>query len=229
MAGLPSWMTVRADEVRTLPREEWGPWAEGVTCVRGFPGDNHSVEEPHFFYCRHHMEVLRSQHPAPRPHKERDLGLCVKCKEPAEPDRNIVRLPTVACVEAEKLGITVARLSTRKFCANCDPWANPLCNWKWCKDGLHPGKKRYRALPKGCCKRTLNTAPHCQRCHDQSRASSGRAVYCQREIANPATSGSERKEESKGCGVLASEILPHCQNEHDRLDERRKKKNVVSP
>ena len=238
MVDMPLWMTVRAEEVRTLPKEEWGPWAEGVTCVRGFPGDNHPVEEPHFFYCRHHMDVLRSQHPVPRPHKERDLGLCVKCKEPAEPDRSIVRLPTVACVEAEKLGITVARLSTRKFCDTCDPWANPFCTWDWCKKELHPKGKRNRALPKGCCKKTLNTKPHCQRCHDlwlRSRGNTARYTYCQAKKCQPCnTAAAKGKKKAKAleCWHQNSGWLPHCQNEHDRLmedDRRRKKKNVVSP
>ena len=160
---LPRWQTVRAEEVRTLPRGQWGPWAEATRCVHGTPAEIHPPEAPHFFYCRKHMAMERSLHPPAAPHRERDWGLCVLCKGPAEPDRRWARLPTVACVEAEKYGTTVARLSTRKYCAACDPYSKP-----WCRSRKCGNKKKHRSAPcSQCSQPTKHPYPHC---HDACMA-----------------------------------------------------------
>ena len=71
---------MRAEEVRNLPRNELGPWArKGGTCVKRLPSETHPVEQPHFFHCRKHMAQERAFHPSPPRHKDRDLGLCVRC------------------------------------------------------------------------------------------------------------------------------------------------------
>ena len=228
----PAWAAVRADEVPTLPPEEWGPWAQGGTCVRAPIGDHHPIEAPHFFYCQRHMAVLREQHPAPAANADRDAGLCVRCKGPAERHRKVVRVDPVACAEAERLGITVARLSTRKFCASCDPWAAPFCQTAACK----AAGRKVRALPKGCCKWTAtpNHRPHCQACHDDyvaARAITAMAAVAKRPTLPelPDTLCAATKCEPCNAAEVAGRFRapaldchngggsrPHCRHEHDR-------------
>ena len=178
-------MTVRADEVRTgLPQEEWGAWTQGGSCVSGFPGEEHPAEPPFFFHCVSQMARIREKFPAPSAHHERDHGLCAHCKGPAELDRKVVRNASVTCAEAERIGITPARLSTRKFCAACDPWANPFCTWKRCREA---GRK-VRALPRGCCWKTKVRQPHCQDCHDHHLEVRRQQAAKRAGRANPAPS-----------------------------------------
>ena len=181
----PLWMTVRADEVRTLPQKEWGPWAEGRECVRGFPGQGHSVEHPHFFHCRKHMAELRLLYSPPPPHKNRDLGLCYRCKGPSEPDRKVVLLPTVACAEAEKRGTTVARISTRKFCAACDPYSKPFCRGRECNKAAKLGRRRRRIEPNCLCQPSRKVR-HCLVCC-KAAASHHRRVRAVRGKNRPPT------------------------------------------
>ena len=153
----PLWQRVRAEEVRTLPLNELGPWArKGGTCVKGLPSETHPVEQPHFFHCRKHMAQERAFHPSPPRHKDRDLGLCVRCKGPAEPDRRWGRTPGLACALAEKHGTTVARMSTRKFCADCDPYSKP-----WCMARACPNKRKRHRSAGGCSSPVRHRHPHC--------------------------------------------------------------------
>ena len=82
------------------------------------------------------------------------------CGGPAE------RLPItmgdpVACVEAEKTNSTVARLSTKRYCAGCNPSHRQLCRGRICRE---TGEKR-RVQPAGCCNITSTSRRrHCAKC-----------------------------------------------------------------
>ena len=130
----PRWATVRAEEVRTeLPPDEWGPWEQGGECSRGTPGvfglqdTSHPSEPPNFFHCQRCLSAVHNGATIPNPSLRRDTGRCVSCGEPAELLRDRRFTPSAACQQAEAKGITVARLSTRKFCAACDPYRLPFC------------------------------------------------------------------------------------------------------
>ncbi len=160
----PRWATVRAEEVRTvLPSEEWGAWAQGGDCSRGtpavwgLPDTGHPSEPPFFFHCLSCLAAVHRGAPPPKPDERRDKGLCIRCGEPAEYLRDRRFTPSAACQQAEAKGITVARLSTRKWCAACDPHSLPFCQARRCPDR----GKRHRAI---VCRHTTwkNTyLPHC--------------------------------------------------------------------
>ena len=148
----PRWATVRADEVRTvLPPEEWGAWAQGGDCSRGTPAawglqdTGHPAERPFFFHCLSCIAAVYRGGPPPKPDSQRDKGLCIRCGEPAERLRDRVFTPSAACQQAEAKGITVARLSTRKFCASCDPSRLPWCMARR-RNAACAGSKRHRAV-----------------------------------------------------------------------------------
>ncbi len=173
MSGFwPRWATVRAEEVRTvLPPEEWGPWREGVECSRGIPAvfglesTRHKSELPFFFHCRRCMVVNRRGETHPKPHPRRDMGLCIRCGEPAEELRDRVLLPGAAAQQAEARDITVARLCTRKFCAVCDPYSKPFCRGRECNKAVKLGGKRRRVEPACLCQPSRRAETrHCLVC-----------------------------------------------------------------
>ena len=166
MAAWPKWATVRAEDVRTeLPNpDERGPWEERM-CARGSPGvfglenTRHRSEPPHFYHCVPCLKAVRRTAPSSKPWDQRDQGLCVKCGEPAQPNKRVVLLDNAAARQAEALGITIARLSTSKWCVACDPHRLPFCKARNCTTA---GK--HRGLPPGCCTYTRvgGYRPHCQ-------------------------------------------------------------------
>ena len=153
----PRWATVRAKEVRTLPSEEWGAWAQGGDCSRGtpavwgLPDTGHPAEAPFFFHCLSCIAAVHRGSPPPALNDRRDKGLCIRCGEPAEHLRDRMFTPSAACQQAEAKGITVARLSTRKFCAECDPFSKPMCRGRGCPDKAKP----HRSIL--TCKNTIGT------------------------------------------------------------------------
>lgn len=169
----PRWATLRAEEVREkLPPEEWGPWAANRSCTQSDALDGtaapglHPAEEPYFFHCRAHLTAIRRSRRTRQPHPYRDHGLCAKCGQPAEPTRTTM-VPTVACVEAERRNTTVARLSTKQYCASCTPQAAPLCPGRTCSSGKAPK----RVLPAGCCAMTASgKSRHCARCCEAAKS-----------------------------------------------------------
>ena len=164
MATWPKWTTVRAEQARTalVDEDDWGSWVEGGECCRGIPGvfgakeSGHAADPPFFFHCLSCIAVVHRGIKIPSPNHARDHGLCLKCGQPAELDRNALRVPAAAAQQAEARGITVARLSTRKFCASCDPYSRPYCRARLC-----PNKgQRHRAYA-GCTRLTRHNFPHC--------------------------------------------------------------------
>ena len=164
MATWPKWATVPAEQARTalVDEDDWGPWVEGGECCRGIPGvfgakeSGHAADSPFFFHCLSCIAVVHRGIKIPSPNHARDHGLCLKCGQPAELDRNAIRVPAAAAQQAEARGITVARLSTRKFCASCDPYSRPYCRGRLC-----PNKgQRHRAYA-GCTRLTRHNFPHC--------------------------------------------------------------------
>ena len=206
-ATWPKWATVRADAVRTvLPPDEWGPWANGGSCSRGIPGvfgfedSQHPSEPPYFFHCRSCIVGVQKGGVVPKPHPRRDLGLCVRCGEPAELDRNVVRGDPVACQIAESRGITVARLSTRKWCETCDPYSRPWCGSRSCTTS-----RKHRAEPTGCCYKTRvgNLGPHCEEACEQlanKGMTSQKARYARRRAAGQCVScGGQPRPDRASC------------------------------
>lgn len=193
------------------------------------------VEAPHFFFCREHYSKVRAKFPAPAPNPKRDAGLCIKpeCGSLAEPARDVVLMDTVSCIEAERQGVTVARLSTRKFCALHDPYANPMC-----QNGKHVGK-RQRALPADCCGavKSGRNRPHCQSCHDRIAAAykaRGERARLNRP-ARPMPKGTnchvkvcrhERPVEAVPCFHWQGRRGKHCQKAHERESEYQRRYNA---
>ena len=178
---------MRAEEVRNvLPPEEWGAWARASgECVRSIPGvfgltdTSHPAEPPYFYHCVRCVTSILEKAPPPKPWPRRDQGLCVRCGEPAAPV-NVVRIPAAACALAEELGITVARLNTKKFCSRCNPFDKAKCNGTLCRGR----KQRRRVEPPGCCALTTDREGkrkfrHCAKCcqnRKKSIASTGTEV-----------------------------------------------------
>ena len=170
----PEWATVRAEEVRTtLSPDKWGPWAlASGGCCKGTPPtwglDNtlHPAEAPYFFHCLSCIEIERRSS-TPKPHPRRDMGLCIKCGQPAERVTKWLRLDIVACRQAETEGTTVAHLGSRKYCAGCDPYTKPFCHGMECNRAVKEGKKRQRASLDCHCRlsdRASRSSPHCMTC-----------------------------------------------------------------
>ena len=151
---------MRTDKVRTLALAEMGPWAQGGMCSRGIPavfgmeGTTHLAEAPFFFHCLS-CHAANKRKP-PRWHPRRDYGLCMQCGGPAELLRNIVRSPAASAQQAEAAGVTIARLSTRKFCAECDPFSKPMCRASACPDKAKP----HRSILT-CKNPSTHRLPHC--------------------------------------------------------------------
>ena len=195
----PRWATLRAEEVRNvLPPEEWGAWARASgECVRSTPGvfgltdTSHPAEPPYFYHCVRCVTSILEKAPPPKPWLRRDQGLCVRCGEPAAPV-DVIRIPAAACALAEELGITVARLNTKKFCFRCNPFDKP-----WCKGILCRRRKRRRRVEApGCCALTADREGkrkfrHCYKCcqnRKKSIASKGKARRTrQKEARAPET------------------------------------------
>ena len=164
----PRWATLRAEQVRNvLPPEEWGAWARASgECVRSIPGvfgltdTSHPAELPYFYHCVRCATSILEKSPPPKPWPRRDQGLCIRCGEPAAPV-NVIRIPAAACALAEELGITVARLNTKRFCSRCNPFDKSWCRGRTCQSS----KTRRRVEPPGCCGFTESgKRRHCARC-----------------------------------------------------------------
>ena len=200
----PRWATVRAEEVRTvLPSEEWGAWAQGGDCSRGtpavwgLPDTGHPSEPPFFFHCLSCIAAVHRGAPPPKPGERRDKGLCIRCGEPAEHLRDRRFTPSAACQQAEAKGITVARLSTRKWCAACDPHSLPFCQSSRCPDR----GKRHRAI---VCSHTtwvdrgggMKYRPHCAAFCAAAREREAKSKGRQ---SRPSAPPSAHRAKSKGC------------------------------
>ena len=158
---------LRAEEVRgKLPPEQWGPWNHQGPCLvsNNTTGSSqmqpHPTEAPHFFYCRAHLQAIRERDPTVRPWPARDKGRCTSCGDAAEP-LPVTMADPVACVEAERTNSTVARLSTKRYCAGCNPYHRQRCRGRICRE---TGEKR-RVQPAGCCNITSTSRRrHCAKC-----------------------------------------------------------------
>ena len=145
----------------------------------------HPTEEPYFFHCKAHLRAIQQGNQTVRPSPTRDRGRCTSCGGPAE------RLPItmgdpVACVEAEKTNRTVARLSTKRYCAGCNPYHRPLCRGRICRE---TGEKR-RVQPAGCCNITSTSRRrHCAKC---CVGAAGQSV-CSGDAAHDHRSGYRRE------------------------------------
>ena len=139
-----------------LSPEERGPWTEGRQCCRGTPpvlgyGEDtrHPAEPPYFFHCRSCLTAIQRLEPPPKPNEAMDQGLSATCRKPAAPITDVIRADAPAAQQAEARGITVARLGSRRFCADCDPYTSrPYCRARTCKMA---GKGRHKGLHRGCC------------------------------------------------------------------------------
>lgn len=170
----PLWATTRAHEIREkIPPGERGPWENfgGLCTSRSpLPGTgtfgSHSAEEPWFFHCRAHKETSRRNHRMDQPWHARDHGLCTSCGAPAE--RTNPMTMGRACVEAEREHTTVARLLTKRHCAECAQNRIQLCQGRTCQESGNP-------LPvqrAGCCHITRRgKTRHCTRCCEAASAS----------------------------------------------------------
>ena len=231
----PRWATVRADEVRTaLPPEEWGAWAQGGDCSRGTPAawglqdTGHPAERPFFFHCLSCIAAVRRGGHPPKPDSRRDKGLCIRCGEPAERLRDRVFTPSAACQQAEAKGITVARLSARKFCASCDPYRLPWCMTRTCPN------KRHRSAG-GCSSPTRHTVPHCAAaCAKMKERDNLTKRRRTEEVPLPPVQCARRKCPFCGEGPRAPAVncwhtrppksKPHCQQACDALKRNRRNK-----
>ena len=166
----PPWATTPAEDIRQLlSADQWGPWKDNLNCLQStpipgiVPAGLHPAEPPFFFFCRAHLEQIRSKRGTTRPWLARDQGLCVSCGEPAE-RKPVTMAAPVACVEAERTGSTVARLMTKSYCAKCNPYnvANlPLCRGRACREtGRERRVQRSSMSPPGinCTMRALPSA-----------------------------------------------------------------------
>lgn len=182
----PKWATVRAEEVRTvLSPKERGPWTEEGACSRGIPpvfglpDTQHDAEPPYFYHCRSCLKGVQKGGVL-APHPARDKGLCIQCGEPAELDRRVVRGDRSAAQQAESQGLTVARLSTRQWCRNCDPHRRPWCNSRLCKNS-----KKHRALPAGYCRHSrLHCSLACDKLRENEAARKKSLHAARREAGN---------------------------------------------
>lgn len=263
MSGWPAWATVRAEEVRTvLAPDERGPWQEPSSCILGgsrfSPAPEHPAEPPYFYHCNEHLATRRELAQRQRkrvkqPHPARDKGLCVNCGKLAELDHKRRNLPAVYAVQAELEDVTIARLMTRRFCANCDPYRLPWCTARKCPDSNH-GK--HRALAHGCCisttegrvyqsgsgKSWYRKLAHCQAEHDRVRENkrlylnvrnSDRTRTPRPEI--PSTSLANCRARAcmtktahpavvDGCEHSKTTMAPHCNDECEAQREKRRKR-----
>ena len=162
MSGtLPQWAIVRVEEARTMADgEDRGPWVGQHMCARGTPGvlgakdTEHPAEEPYFFHCKRCIAGMQSNQPPLKPNDKRDQGLCDTCSGPSEPRRDKIITNNAAAMQAEEFGTTIARLTTLRFCAACDPAIPPFCSARMCpKNG-----KRHRAT---CSNPSHSSVPHC--------------------------------------------------------------------
>ena len=192
MAGWPKWATVRAEQVRTVlaDDDDWGPWVSQGECSRGSPGvfgakdTGHAAEPPYFFHCRSCISVVHADMKIPSPNAARDQGLCLRCGQPAELDRIVVRMGAVAAQQAESRGVTIARLSTRTHCRSCDPYGLPFCKALHCPDK----EKRHRATAV-CSQPRTHRVPHCAAwcaMHKAAHAARSQKLRARRKLrANP--------------------------------------------
>ena len=166
----PPWATTPADDVRQLlPSDQRGPWRDNRNCTQlspipgVVPAEPHPAEPPHFFYCKAHLEAIRSTHGTTRRWPARDQGLCISCGRPAE-RKPVTMVDPVACVAAEHAGSTVARLMTKSYCRGCNPRNPdnfPRCQGRVCRE---TGRER-RVQRHGCCDITRNgRLRHCTDC-----------------------------------------------------------------
>ena len=200
----PPWATTLPDEIqRLLPPDQWGSWRRKLNCplpnrVPGVvPGEPHPVEPPHFYFCRAHLEAIRSNYRTIKPWPARDQGLCVTCGDPAE-RKPVTMIYPVACLEAERTGTTVARIMTHSYCRGCNPHHPdnfPFCRGRDCRES---GRER-RVQRRGCCGITRNgRRRHCADCCAAAEANLSAQVMppATREAGAAAIkkSGEERRE-----------------------------------
>ncbi len=173
-APWPRWAVLRSEQIRQLlPPEEWGPWTRAdQICIlsnTGTPSNDHSAHPtdlPNFFHCEPHLQAVRKRSKTVRPDPLRDLGLCKTCGEPAE-RLSTFKAPPVMCVQAERSNSTVARLSTKAYCTDCNPSKRPFCTSRQCRA---TGERRRVQLP-DCCSYTRNGSRlHCAQCCSAKRA-----------------------------------------------------------
>ena len=166
----PPWATTPADDVRQLlPPEQRGPWRDNLNCSQsspvpgGVPAGPHPTERPHFYFCKAHLEAIRSTHGTTRRWAARDQGLCISCGEPAE-RKPVTMVHPVACFAAEKAGTTVARLMTKSYCRSCTPHRPD--NLSWCRGRVCRETGRERRVQRyGCCGITrTGRRRHCADC-----------------------------------------------------------------
>lgn len=164
----PTWATLRPEQVSELPAGEQGPWKGGGTCRLWTAAgvENHPTEPPFFFHCRKHLDQVRAKSGAVDPWPNRDQGLCTVCGNPAEKRKQYVSYKAL-CLKAEQKNSTVARLSTKRFCADCDKMKDTLCNGIECRRA----KERHQVLAHGCCRLTeKGKKSHCQMCCEAGEA-----------------------------------------------------------
>ena len=141
----------------------------GCMCTLSDVRSPHPAEDPHLFYCRNCYAQRHPGHPPLRPNKKRDAGICVSCDKPSELNGRAVWSGPVLAREAEIRGITVARLATKKYCAECSPYSLPMCRAIKCPS-CEPGR-RARSIRCIHSRNPKNTAaPHCQAECDRKRA-----------------------------------------------------------
>ena len=119
----PDWATTAPENVNDLVVDDRGPWVNisGLCRYKGYPEENveHPAELPNTFYCRRHMEIIRTSTTAAKRRRSRDLGLCEKC---GEPSRLMPRARTdreELCIQAEMRNLTVAGLCSTRRCRDC--------------------------------------------------------------------------------------------------------------
>ena len=163
----PKWATVKAEEARLLAPEERGPWQDNGTCDFRTTREEkpHAPDGPYLFYCVQHMAEVREKNTQVKPNPRRDQGLCRRCGNPAKlKPRNMAE--TVAALEAERTGNTIARMRTSEFCGRCQESIGTWCRGEICRAA---GDRR-RVRRTGCCPDTrTGKQRHCLLCCDAGK------------------------------------------------------------
>ncbi len=214
----PEWAMLRAEEVREkLPPEQWGP---GTT-------------RAHAWFPTTRLAQARSSLTPPKPRTSSTAGRTCRRSEQETPPSGrgqpgtragaahaataaeplpVTMADPVACVEAERTNSTVARLSTKRYCAGCNPYYRPLCRGRICRE---TGEKR-RVQPAGCCNITSTSRRrHCAKCCVGAAANLSAQVMPPTTIAAGTaarrTLGNERRARIRGlhCEGLDNRAIAH--------------------
>ena len=138
---------LRAEQVAELPPEERQGWETSSGLCIGCsarPPTRLDQSAPAAeragvgFYtckpCRDHVQTHGFERPGwvgssrfP-PNAKRDAGLCMSCGGPAQRRTTGAWIGNAARANAELAGTTVARMSTDRWCAKCNPARRPKCN-----------------------------------------------------------------------------------------------------